>query len=74
MAMNKDSNNNTELAQEQTETTGIQLPGFVNDDDIGLGDVVKQVTSAFGIRPCGDCERRAARLNRWLVFTGRRPK
>ena len=48
-----------------------RLPGFVSDKDIGLGDAIKHVTSAFGIRPCGGCERRAAALNRWFVFTGR---
>ena len=49
----------------------IRLPGFLTDDDIGFGDVIKRVTSMVGIRPCGSCERRAAALNRWLVFTGR---
>ena len=72
--MNQDAKDSTEPPQEQTEATGIRLPGFVNDDDVGLGDAIKEVTSAFGIRPCGECERRAARLNRWLVFKGRRPK
>ncbi|MCF6154819.1 MAG: hypothetical protein E3K36_06105 [Candidatus Brocadia sp.] len=49
----------------------VRLPGFIADEEIGLGDVIKRVTSAFGIRPCGGCERRAAALNHWLVFTGR---
>jgi hypothetical protein len=49
----------------------VRLPGFVNDKDIGLGDAIKQVTYALGIRPCAGCERRAAALNRWFVFTGR---
>jgi hypothetical protein len=48
-----------------------RLPGFVGDKDLGLGDAVKRVTYAFGVRPCGGCERRAAALNRWLVFGGR---
>ena len=48
-----------------------RLPGFVNDEDIGLGDVIKRVTSSMGIRPCGGCERRAAALNQWVVFTRR---
>ena len=51
-----------------------RLPGFVSDEDIGLGDAIKHVTYAFGIQPCGGCERRAAALNRWFVFTGRRAK
>ena len=49
----------------------MSLPGFITDEEIGLGDVVKRVTTAFGIKPCGGCERRAAALNRWVVFTGR---
>lgn len=50
----------------------VNLPGFVSDEDVGLGDVVKRATSAVGIKPCGGCARRAAALNRWLVFFGRR--
>ena len=49
----------------------VRLPGFVSDEEIGLGDAIKHVTHAFGIRPCGGYERRAAALNRWVVFTGR---
>jgi len=49
----------------------IKLPGFVRDEDIGLGDVITKSTSAIGIRPCGGCGRRAAALNRWVVFSGR---
>jgi len=52
----------------------VRLPGFILDEDVGLGSVVKRVTSTFGIRPCGGCEQRAAMLNRWLVFTGSRRK
>lgn len=47
----------------------IRLPGFVKGDDVGLGDVVKRVTYAVGIKPCGGCERRAATLNRWVRFS-----
>jgi len=50
----------------------VRLPGFVNDEDVGLGDVIKRVAAGFGFKPCGGCERRAATLNRWLRFTGRR--
>jgi hypothetical protein len=52
----------------------VRLPGFITDEDFGLGDVIKRATSAVGIRPCGSCEQRAAALNRWLAFSGRRPK
>lgn len=49
----------------------VRLPGFVADADIGLGDAIKRATYAVGIKPCGGCNRRAAALNRWVVFTGR---
>lgn len=48
----------------------LRLPGFINEDDVGLGDVIKSVTTALHVRPCGGCERRAGALNRRLVFTG----
>jgi hypothetical protein len=48
----------------------VRLPGFISDDEeIGLGDVIKRATSYLGIKPCGGCEQRAAVLNRWMVFT-----
>ena len=52
----------------------VRLPGFVTDEAIGLGDVVKRATSYIGIRPCEGCARRAAALNRWMVFTPRHQK
>jgi hypothetical protein len=52
----------------------VRIPGFTADEAIGLGDAIKRVTYAFGVRSCGGCERRAAALNRWLVFNRRRAK
>lgn len=52
----------------------VRLPGFVSDKDIGLGDAIKHVTSTVGIRPCSECNRRAAALNRWMSFSGRRSR
>jgi hypothetical protein len=52
----------------------IRLPGFITEKEVGLGDVIKRATSAVGISPCAGCERRAAALNRWFVFTGRHSK
>jgi hypothetical protein len=49
----------------------VRLPGFVDDAQIGLGDVVTRITQAAGITPCEGCKRRAAALNRWMVFTRR---
>jgi len=50
----------------------VSLPGFISDEDVGLGDVIKRATYAIGIKPCGGCQRRAAALNRRMVFSGRR--
>ena len=50
----------------------VRLPGFITEEDVGLGDVIKRATYAVGIKPCGGCERRASALNRWMVFSGRR--
>ena len=50
----------------------VRLPGFITDEEIGLGDVIKRATYAMGIKPCGGCARRAATLNRWVMFTPRR--
>jgi hypothetical protein len=48
----------------------VRLPGFITDEEIGLGDVIERATSYVGIKPCGSCKRRAAALNRWVAFTG----
>jgi hypothetical protein len=53
----------------KAEPFRVRLPGFVRDEDIGLGDAFKRVTYAMGIKPCGGCEQRAAVLNRWVAFT-----
>jgi hypothetical protein len=56
---------------DQTSPDGARHPGFITDVDIGLGDVIKRATHTLGIKPCAGCDRRAAALNRWFVFTGR---
>jgi hypothetical protein len=50
----------------------VRLPGFILEEDVGLGDVVKKATSIVGIRPCGGCAERARQLNSWMVFANRR--
>jgi hypothetical protein len=50
----------------------VRLPGFISDKEVGLGDAIKRATYAMGIKACDGCERRAARLNRWMVFSGKR--
>ena len=58
-------------AKDETESRPrrVRLPGFITDEEVGLGDVVKRVTYAMGIKPCSGCERRAAAMNRRMVFT-----
>jgi hypothetical protein len=50
----------------------IKLPGFISGEEIGLGDAIKKATSYLALKPCRGCEQRAAALNRWLIFSGRR--
>lgn len=52
----------------------VHLPGFITEEEIGLGDAIKRATSAFGIAPCEGCAQRAAMLNRWMVFSSQRTK
>jgi len=47
----------------------IRLPGFLIEEETGLGDAIKRATYAMGIKPCGGCEKRAAALNRLVHFT-----
>lgn len=60
------------LDKDEREPYRVRLPGFISEEDVGLGDVIKHATYAIGIKPCGGCDRRAAALNRWMVFSGRR--
>jgi len=61
--------NRTVTEATQTTPRKVRLPGFITGEEVGLGDVVQRVTYAMGIKPCGGCERRAAAMNRWMVFT-----
>ena len=47
----------------------VRLPGFLIQEEMGLGDAIKRATYAMGIQPCGGCQKRAATLNRWITFT-----
>ena len=68
MSAEENTKNSTEPAQHRPHR--IRLPGFlIEEEEIGLGDAIKRVTYAMGIKPCGGCEKRAAALNRWAVFT-----
>jgi hypothetical protein len=65
--MQENNHNSQEIAKD--EPFRVRLPGFIRDEEIGLGDTVKRTTYAVGIKPCGGCAARAAALNRWVVFT-----
>jgi len=68
----KERARNDHADENAREPYRVRLPRAIADEDVGLGDVLKRATSAIGIKPCGGCERRAAALNRWLVFSGGR--
>lgn len=63
------ANEKPSASHSKNEPFRIRLPGFIRNEDIGLGDVVRRVTYAAGIRPCGGCDKRAAALNRRVMFT-----
>ena len=69
--MREDKTDTKDISKDisKDEPVRLRLPGFIRDEEVGLGDAVKRVTYAMGIRPCGGCEKRAAALNRWMVFT-----
>ena len=53
----------------QHATRNIRLPGFIIQEEIGLGDIIKRMTYKMGIEPCNSCEKRAELLNRHFVFS-----
>jgi hypothetical protein len=55
--------------EQQHQPHRARLPGFLIEEEIGLGDTIKKITYAVGIKPCGGCEKRAAMLNRWVRFS-----
>ena len=72
--MTKKIESDAQPDKSEHSTHRVRLPGFISDEEIGLGDVIKRTTSYFGIQPCGGCGRRTAALNRWVVFTNRQSK
>lgn len=70
--MKKEKENQEGHDKHERDPYRLRLPGFITDEDVGLGDVIKRATHAVGIKPCGSCSRRASALNRWMVFTSKR--
>jgi hypothetical protein len=64
--MNKDPITKRPANQVGPRPHRVRLPGFLIDEEIGLGEAIKRVTYAMGIKPCGGCEKRAAALNQWM--------
>jgi len=67
--MNKGNAAKPESDLEERKPHRVRLPGFLVEGEIGLGDAIKRVTSAMGIRPCSACEKRAVALNQWITFS-----
>lgn len=68
--MTKENDDRAPPALGEVQPRRVRLPGFVGDQEIGLGDAVKRAASYFGARPCGGCEQRRVALNRWMTFGG----
>jgi len=67
--MNGKAKSRNHAEKPQPKPHRVRLPGFLIEEEVGLGDVIKRATHAMGIKPCGGCERRAATLNRWMFFS-----
>ena len=67
--MKKEEKRDATEQQPERKPHRVRLPGFLVEEEIGLGDAIKRMTYAMGIRPCGGCEKRSAALNNWVTFT-----
>ncbi len=67
--MNRKETAKNDAKEAEQQPHRVRLPGFLLDKEIGLGDAIKRVTYAMGIKPCGGCDKRAAALNRWVHFS-----
>lgn len=67
--MNKKEVESRATNKSESQIHRVRLPGFIADNEIGLGEFIKLATNAVGIKPCGGCERRAQVLDSWVRFT-----
>jgi len=68
--LTEDESTQDRLEEAAPKPFRVSLPRFITGDEaVGLGDVIKRATSIAGIRPCIGCEHRAAKLNRYVVFS-----
>src|ERR1044072_6344601 len=49
----------------------VRLPGFLVEEEVGMGDAIKKATSWAGLKPCGGCAQRAAALDQRVVLSPR---
>ena len=45
--MNKEEARDSQTGKSERQPYQVRLPGFITDEDIGLGDVIKRATSAI---------------------------
>jgi hypothetical protein len=58
---------------EQPKRT-LRIPGFIIDEDIGLGGITKRALYVLGVKPCAGCDGRASKLDKILTFSPRNAK
>jgi hypothetical protein len=66
--MMSDTHENASKEKERRQHR-VRLPGFLVEQEVGLGDLIQRALHGFGIRSCGACQERAAALNRWMIVT-----
>jgi hypothetical protein len=54
------------LRDEIRAKISIRIPGLKRS--VGAGSVVEGLTGKLGVKPCSECEKRKARLNRAIRF------
>ena len=59
----------TKFTPDERKPYRVRLPGFLINQELGLGDAIKRATYNLGISPCDSCKTRAAALNRWVRFS-----
>jgi hypothetical protein len=67
--MTTDKIRDGDVDEPQPHVYRVRIPGFLIEQEIGLGDAIKRVTYAMGIKPCDGCNKRAAALNQWVRFS-----
>ena len=59
---------NIDLDEARPEPDPRQVRVPLLREAIGAGDLVKRLTSAFGVKPCSPCEERARKMNERVQF------